>query len=194
MPAAALSSAPHAARRAAALPRPAPYAPRPAARRPPPRGAGPAPATWRLATCLRRSPQMLLQSLDGVMVVYASGAGGRAQGCRNLPVLEPLLRPQQEDFPLQPRQPPQTLLQPAFRLSCHRAFMGVPIGGPQLLLERDELGPFRPSRRVFQHVAPDRQQPGPELALPPKLPHRAERADERVLDQVVEICFQRARA
>src|SRR5437667_9996868 len=135
MPAAPMSSAPHAARRAAALPRPAPYAPRPAARRPPRPAAARPPATWRRATWRRRSPQMLLQSLDGMMIVHASGAGGRAQGCRNLLVFEPLLRPQQEDFPLQPWQPPQTLLKPAFRLSRHRALMRVPVGGPQLPLE-----------------------------------------------------------
>src|SRR5258708_505696 len=126
------------------------------------------------------------------MVVHPGGPGRRAQGHGDLFVLEALLRPQQEDLALQPRQPAQALLQALLRFPRHRALVGIAVARPELLAEGHDPYALRPAPRVLQDVPPDRKQPGAELALPPKLRERAKRADERFLHDVVEVGLGRA--
>src|SRR2546430_5758164 len=192
-------SPPTAARARVPLPatvprRPGPYAPRRAARPHESRGAAPALATWRRGTWRRLSFHMLLQSLDGMVVMHPRGPRRRAQRGSDLLVLEPLLRPQQKYFALQPRQLLQPFAQPPLRLGGNRPLVRVAIGRSQVVAQRHYATALGAAVRVLQHVAPDREQPGTKAALPAERGDGAKRTDERLLHHVIEIGLRRPRA
>jgi len=128
-----------------------------------------------------------------MMVMHPGRPFGRVERRGDLGVLESLLRPQQEHLTLQPWQPLQPRAEPSLGFSRFRPLVRVAVPRPQLLVERDYLVARGAAAVVLEDIAADRQEPGAELALPPKSVHRPERPDERHLHQVVQVGFQRPR-
>src|SRR2546422_9687033 len=150
-----------------------------------PRGVAPPLVACRRATWRRRSFHVLLQSPHRMVVMHARRAGSRPEGRRNLLVLEPLLRPQQEHLTLHAGQLLQPRREPPLRLAGDRPLVRIAVRGPHVVAERHHARPPGPPVRVLQDVAADRHQPGAKLTLAAEPPERAERPDEGLLHQVV---------
>src|SRR5690349_1718896 len=182
--AAALKSRARALRAPPAAARPPPLRSlrRPAARPPARRAVAP------VAPVRRRSRQMLLQSLDGVVKMHSRGPGRGPERRRDLLVFEPLLRPQQEYLALHPGQPPQALRQARFHLSRYRVLVRIAVRVSQLIRERDHASSFDPPVCILQHVPADRHQPGAKPTLPAEPSERPERANECFLYQIIDVC------
>src|SRR6266550_1330811 len=129
-----------------------------------------------------------------MVVMHPRGPRRRAQRGSDLLVLEPLLRPQQKHFALQPRQLLQPFAQPPLRLGGDRPLVRVAIGRSQVVAQRHYATALRAAVRVLQHVAPDREQPGTKAALPTERGDGAKRTDKCLLHHVIEIRLRGPRA
>lgn len=122
------------------------------------------------------------------MVVVHPGRPGRgSERRRDFFVLEPLLRAEQEDLALQPRQHEQSRRQPRFSVACLSELVRVAASVVYPLAERNQLPPNRLAAVIFQHIPANRQEPGAELTLPAKPVHTAKRTDEGLLYEILEV-------
>src|SRR6266566_4720972 len=192
-PAGATQGAPAVAFPASAPGRRGLWPPRRAAPRPAHPGAGQPRAARRPASRLE-SLHVLLQSLNGVVIMHSRRSWRGPQGRGDVVVFHSVLRPQQKHLALHPGQALEPALQPGFHFRGHRALVRVAVRRANLLVQRYDARPLGAPDGILQHVAADREQPGPELTVAAKPVQGAECPNERLLHHVVHIRFERARA